>query len=247
MTSVNVGRSVVTTGAQGTPGVRAYQSLQPLYSSVGVNNAALPSEITFFGYKQGDNVPGAGNFSGVRSTPFHTNMRLGGQLPRPQLFICEGVRFYVPMIAATTTANTPELVDAGFSTTDESVSQLLDSLVLLTYSSWFTLTLGDRQYVDHPLWMLPSNVGFGGIASLAYDDAAAADEGHLDLTLVNTQGALFKMFPFDTIDGVRGPILLAEGQQLKATLRCQWTTNPSMLDDLLLVAILDGQMTRAAQ
>ena len=246
MTTSN--RRVVTTGAQGTAGVAGYRSVSPLFSTVGIaGGAAIPSSLTLFGYRIGDNVPGTGNGAGFASTGWHTNMRVAGQLPRPEMFTVTGIRVMMPMLAFAG-SDTPGLVDTGFSAAALADSDAVEDLMRLFGSSYLEFEIGNKLYAQHPLWMFPGNNGVGGIAAVSQDNAGATAVQHLDITAVHMEGVQFTLAPFLTADGqTRGPLLIAEQQAFGVRLETRWATPPSFNDDRVVQVFLDGEHVRASQ
>lgn len=208
----------------------------PLYSSVGLDNAAIPQELTFFGYGVGDNVPGAGNAAGVAATKYHTNLDRGGSLARPKVFSATGIRFHLPLLAFTGASNTPSLSDPSFGAAAAD-NDLFEDLLAIFYSGHVSLEVGEKTYIDEPLFLMPSMVGFGGMASLAVGANAGAP--FQDVTLPHTFGIERSFMPY--------PILISSQQSFTLRLRFPWATNITLNDDRLLVAILDGKLGREVQ
>lgn len=209
---------------------------QPLYSSFALDNAALPQEANFFGYGVGDLVPGAGNAANQIATLFHTNLDRGGQLSRPKLFTATGVRFHLLPLAFTTAANTPELSDPSFAAAAAD-SDLFEDLLATFWSGFLRFTVGEKEYVNEPLWLCPANIGFDGLAAVS----AGANAGAVmsDVTLPNSIGVARSFDPY--------PILISSMQSFSMRIRWPWATNPSLNDDRLAVIILDGKLSREVQ
>lgn len=204
---------------------------QPLYSTVALDNAALPAEIRFFGYGRGQPVPGAGNAAGVAATLWHTNMEIGGQLPKPQKYRCNGVTLHLVPLAFGG-ANAPGVSDPGFSVAAVSNSDLLDDLLLVANSCGIRLRIGTKLYADHPLMFVPSSYGFGGVAAVALGNTTAgAAPTQQDVGLFSTKGISldFNTYPFQ----------IDEQQAIEAALLCPWTT-PALADDRVLTMVLHG-------
>lgn len=208
---------------------------QPLYSSAGLDNAALPGELSFFQYGLGQLVPGAGNAAGVSAKLIHTNMTVGGQLAAPKKFRCDGVRVSMMPIAFTATANTPALSDPSFGTAAQD-SELLEDLLLLVNSCFLQVKIGEKFYANHPLSLFPANQGFGGLAAVSNDNAGATAVNMLDVVLPHTvgNGLNFRVYPF-----------LIEAQQgIQVSMRSPWATPPSLNDDRLVTVWLSGNLYR---
>lgn len=102
----------------------------------------------------------------------------------------------------------------------------------------FRLVVGPKNYAHVPLYMIPGNVGVGGIASAASsEEASAAVVAQMTrLTAVHSAGQYFKHTPY--------PITIGTQQ----TFHAEWTadigTNITLLDARLLTFILDGASGR---
>lgn len=208
---------------------------QPIYSTVGLDNAAIPQEVRWFGYALGQNVPGAGNAAGAPSTIWHTNMTSAGNLGRPRKFRCYGIRIHMPSIAFTGASATPSLSDPSFGAAAQD-SELLEDLMLLAYSCTFSVRVGEKLYADHPLWMAPSNVGFGGLAAVAQDNGSSTTTGQLDICAPHLVGNGLNLRTY--------PFLIEDQQSFDAVLRCHLPSPPSLNDDRALVCVLDGNLLR---
>lgn len=209
---------------------------QPLYSSVGLDNAALPQEVSFFSYALGQNVPGAGNAAGVPSRLFHTNMTSAGQLSKPKKFRCDGVRVVMRDLSFTATANTPAASDPTFSASATQDSDILEDLLLLTYSTFLQVKIGEKFYANHPTYWFPSNIGYRGLAAVSNDTVSASAVGNLDICLPHTEGLgmNFRVYPF----------LIEDSQAIQASLRCPLASPPSLNDDRLVTLVLTGTLLR---
>lgn len=259
---VDISRKVLTTGAQGKAGVNAYRRHFILYSAAGFANAAIPQETLYFNYKIGDNpVSGTGQGAvAVRATRYHTNLIIGGQLPSPELFTIYGIGLHMPAIDFSTAAPTNGEAVPGqavtFSTSATKAGLVLEDLKKIFNSCTFRLNVGAKFYCEHPLYLLPGNYGFGGLAGVSEDNAGATAIQHQDVQLPHAEGIGYALFPFmvrsnpsdpnSPLDE-RGPVVIAEGQSFLGSLRCNWTTNPSLGAHRLLFALLHGEIVRAAQ
>jgi len=210
---------------------------KPLYSSVGFSNAAIPGEVSFFGYARGALVPGAGNAAGVVSKVAHTNMELAGSLPLPKKFRCNGISVHM-LPAAFGSSDVPSASDPTSNTATQD-SDLIEDLLLLTYSTVLTVKVGNKEYADHPLDLFPSNTGFAGLCTVANDNASGTNVGTMDVVLPHTigNGISYRVYPF----------LIENGQSFSATLRCFFASPPSLNDARLVTVVLHGSMYREVQ
>lgn len=212
--------------------------MQPLWSTFGLNNAALPQEAGFFAYAIGGTVPGAGNAAGVTATLWHTNLELPSQLARPKRFTCWGIRVILRQISFTAAANTPELSDPGFGTAGAN-NDLFDDLVLLTNSGHLQFRVGEKFYADDPLFVMASNIGYSGIAAVGNANGTAATINQQTVANLNVAGLSRRFDPY--------PILIENQQSFSVTIRFPWATPPTMVDDRALQVWLDGKLTREVQ
>lgn len=211
---------------------------QPLYSTFGLDNAALPPQCDFFGYGIGANVPGAGNVAGIAATLWHTNMQQGGLLGTPKKFRCTGVRLGLLPLAFTTTANTPELSDPGFGAAAVN-DDLLDDVMLCFYSGHVIFRVGEKNYLDRPTFEVPNLLGYDGLCAIAQDNGTGATTGSLSIGLPHGVGigARFSVYP----------VLIEDMQPFSVTVRHLWGTPPSLVDDRAYKCYLDGNLWRGVQ
>jgi hypothetical protein len=210
------------------------QQHQYLYSSVSLANAALPSELNFFGYSKGQNVPGAGNFSAVPSTYFHTNMEGQGALPQPKVFTTTGIRVFMPITTSSGT-NAPELSDPSFGAAAAN-NDALEDLLAIANSTVLRFTVGPKDYAHHPCFMFPANTGVAGLAALSQDNGTAATTGSLDTVIPHMVGRYFGLPVY--------PVVIASQQTFRVTLSARWAANPALNEGHLLFVFLDGLLGR---
>lgn len=100
----------------------------------------------------------------VRATPDLSNMQVAFQLSAPQAFLLRAIRFMVaqrPRSTAKAAATNPQ-------------TGALDNIALLTNTGVFNFTIGQKLYVQQPLWVLTAGAGpAGGISA----EGATADPG----------------------------------------------------------------------
>jgi hypothetical protein len=103
-------------------------------------------------------------FNAIRATRDLGNMELAGAFPFPKGFLIRVIRFFLKgrprsiARAASTNPNTGQL---------DNVAQLINT-------GHFELTVGNKSYLQVPLWMLTSGGGASGIIAL---QGATADPG----------------------------------------------------------------------
>jgi len=216
---------------------------QPLYSTFALDNAALPQEIQFFGYAVGGVVPGAGNFAGATAgvpaaTIWHTNLEIPNQLPAPKRFTIMGVRIFLPHFVSTGGAATPAKWDTEFGAAVTDGEALEDWLGIL-YSGHFRLRIGEKYYADCPLFNVPANTGFSGVAGISADNGSAATISSLEVLLPMHVG-IGLCFPVY-------PVLIESAQSFGAVVTFPWATNVTLNDDRAIVCVLDGKLTREVQ
>lgn len=209
--------------------------VQPLYSTVGIDNTTLPAEVNLFNYSRGQNVPGAGDFSGVSSSLWHTNMDTPGALASPKVFTVTGIRVHLSQIRASA-SNTPALVTSGVNETARTALAALDDHVLLFWSGLLRFTVGPKTYAQHPLWFFPSNVGIGGL------NAVSEDNGTASTTVQQTMIA--PHFAGQYWDFLQYPVVIAAQQSFGVNISWSWTTQPTMGSDRALTVFLDGILSR---
>lgn len=207
-----------------------------LFSTVGLASGALPQDVFFFGYGIGDPIGGSGNLvTNELAKGYHTNLDKGGILGLPKSFLATGIRFYLVPLTSTTAAAgaSPVLSDPGFSAAALADSDLLEDLRMITETGHVKFTIGSKVYVDEPLFALPGNIGFGGVASVSI--GANAGTHHLDVCLPKTEGQTREFLPY--------PIRIPPQQGFQVSLSFRWSTPPSLNDHRALVCMLDGKLS----
>jgi hypothetical protein len=209
---------------------------KPLFSTGGINKTAIAPELALFGYALGGTVAGGGNGAGFPATEWHTNMKTPQRLDEPKKMRVDGVRLYMPQITWSS-SNVPALSDPTFDAANAQDAELLEDLLLIHYNCMLWLRIGEKDYINHPLWLLPANVGYNGIAAVANDRVSGAAIGNVDTTLVHSIG---KGFRFDVY-----PFLIEKGQSILSKLLCPWNaTLPALNDDRVVTVFLDGNIYR---
>lgn len=208
-----------------------------LYSTVGLASGQIPQDLSLFNYGIGDPISGAGNLvTAETAKEWHTNLPKGGILPQPQTFLATALRFHMLPITFTTAASgaTPALADPGFSAAALLDSNNIEDMRILFESMHCTFKIGQKTYVDEPLFNLPGNTGIGGISAVSI--GAAAGTHHLDVALPRWEGVERSFLPY--------MIRIPSQQSFSVNLACRWTTPPSLNSHRALVAMLDGKIAR---
>lgn len=163
---------------------------QPLYSAAAFAAASLPFSVELFSYRIGTNVPGAGA-GVVASTINHTNMTQAGTLAKPKVCEFRQIREVVSMLDAALT--TPVTGTAG--TAAASLSNLWDLVQLFFWGSTVRFHVGEKDYLEGvPAFLVPGNVGIGGISSVSADDQATAQRQQV--VCPNGAGRVFDLEPY---------------------------------------------------
>jgi hypothetical protein len=219
------------------PGARALleRQTQPLYSCGALASAtAVPSELLLFQYAQGQNIAGAGT-SVVPATSYHTNMRVGGVLPKPKVFVYRGIRVVVPDIVpeAPSLAAAPGLTDPSYAGAVAANSDFLDSLKLIWGTGLLRFELsGLKPYLEVPLVRVPGNVGLKGVAALG--GTGAANE-YMRSEHFYTAGRKLRIFD---------EVLLASQQQFSVAIRWHQPTRVQAIDAMLIYVFIEGEHGR---
>lgn len=209
-----------------------------LYSSValaGGGATPLPRQIECFNYLRGQTVPGAGG-AAIAATAYHTNMQAVRTLPKPKTFVLETLRtLIVPLdFASGSPAVTDDTVGAANANLDQ-----VDDITLITQALTLNFRIGEKDYVDAPLYMIPSNIGIAGVSAMAHANAAGVSTAQR--VAINTAGRAW-----DFARRGRPPVLWNQ-QTFRCELSALWATNPSPVDSLLLFVILGGILGREIQ
>jgi hypothetical protein len=216
--------------------------VQPLYSSVGLNNAALPSEVNLFQYAKGANVPGAGFWAGVASTSWHTNMETPSSLASPKVFTITGIRVHLSHLGASA-SNAPQRVttaDATSVTTGVDpieLAQVQDNLRVFN-TGVLRLTVGPKTYAQHPLFFFPSNIGVQGLSDVANDASLSAGAAVHSRSIAATHqcGQYWDFMEY--------PVVIAAQQSFGVAINFPWGTNPTLAAPRCLTVFLDGILSR---
>jgi len=221
---------------------------QMIYSSAGFPKTAttIPSATPFFGYSRGQPVPGSGNASGYPSTLWHTNLEQGGILESPKNFRCDAVRVYMPALSFDAGVGAPDKSDPTSATAASAPQRqdLLEDWLMLYYSCALQLTIGTKDYVNHPLWLLPANIGWSGLADVASDNASATLAAELNVQLPNSVGVdmRFRVAPF-----LIGRAPGYEVRTIRGAIVCPWATPPTLRQTRTVTVAMFGNYMRGVQ
>jgi hypothetical protein len=168
-----------------------------------------------------------GQWFNLRATPDLSNMEVAFQLAAPKAFLIRAIRFFVkqrPRSVARAAATNPQ-------------TGAVDNIAQLINTGVFTLTIGNKQYNQEPLWCLTAGGGASGIigAEGATADPGAmsdyAQNGIADPRAVNT---------------LAKPIFIAPQINFSATVT--WPAALTLAGgDTALTILLDGELLRPVQ
>jgi|KBSSwiStaDraftv2_1062776.scaffolds.fasta_scaffold02978_9 hypothetical protein len=208
-----------------------------LYSSAAfANGTAIPRQTQLFNYIRGSTVSGAGS-GAIAATRWHTNMEAIQTLPAPKTFLCTTLRVNILPVAVTTTT---ALADDTVGTAEENNDQV-DDLLAFMFSTALRFKIGESTYVEHPLWMFPTNNGIGGLAACSVH----ANGSVIWQTRVaaHTRGVAYD---FGDAATARRPVLWNQ-QSFTVDILGEFATMPSPADDKIVQVVLDGVMGRELQ
>lgn len=200
---------------------------EPLHSAIALNAAALPAQVNAFNYAIGQTVSGAGP-GAIPATVFHTNMDTPGLLPKPRIASVYGLR--VVMNALAFAGGNPDLSDPS-QINGVPNDDFFDDLRTFTYSVTLRLQVGPKNYLIAPLFLIPGNVGFGGVASFTIADGTAAATHSISHYGGHTAGKYLGLPTY--------PVLLADQQSFLVEFTALWPTNPTMNDARYVWTFLD--------
>jgi hypothetical protein len=164
------------------------------------------------------------NYFNVRATPDLSNMEVAFQLAAPKAFLCRSVRFFIK--------GRPRSVARAASTNPQTGS--LDDVAQIINTGVFTLVIGNKTYLQEPLFCLTA--GCGAFGELALEGATAdpgaivdyAQNGIPDPRAVNTlpkpifigpqmnfNGAITWPAALTLAGGNTGLTVILEGDQLR--------------------------------
>lgn len=166
------------------------------------------------------------NFFNVRATPDLSNMETAFQLPAPKAFLIRAIRFFVKQRPIAITAT----VGSAFPAALDNVAQLINTGVL-------TFTVGNKQYMQEPLWALTAGGGASGPMGVAVSSGLAtqfgidyAQNGIADPRAVNTL-----------------PVPLFIAPQINFNARIDWAAALTLTGNQALTVCLDGDLLRPVQ
>jgi hypothetical protein len=113
-------------------------------------------------------------FTATRATVDLSNMEIAGQLAAPKAFFTRAIRFYIKQRPRSVARAAAGAAQTG----------AVDNASLLGNTGVFSVTIGQKNYGQWPLWMLSSGGGAYGVIALegaTADPGGAADFGQLGL------------------------------------------------------------------
>jgi len=159
-----------------------------------------------------------------------TNMTLAGQFPSPTTFAINDVQVYCQpagVVALTAAAYRAQ-------TNWNDVVALLNRGVANASSSWLQLSVGSKViFTDAPLNKFPTNFTVAGVAGIAVNGTAAADQ--TDTQFARSVGKLYEVIP----------IAIPQNQNFSVTLN--WAAIVPTTAGCVIGVILDGSYYRLSQ
>lgn len=162
-------------------------------------------------------------FFNVRATQDLSNMETAFQLPAPKAFLIRAIRMFIKQEPRAVTTDTPPAAATG---AFDNVAQLVNTGVL-------TLTIGNKQYAQEPLWALTAGGGPAGVLSQAAASVSVdyAQNGIADPRAVNTLSV---------------PLFIAP--QINFNARIDWAAALTLAGgDTKICICLDGDLLRPVQ
>lgn len=198
----------------------------PLYSCAVLNGnttiasaTALPRQVSFFNYALGSQVSGNDTGGGAlaNATRWHTNMETANFLAAPKTMTVTAIRVVISQLAH---GVSPSISDAsgGAGTSPQATlaQHAHDVLALQQYALRFFV--GPKDYLQAPLYAVPSNAGIGGVAANS-TQATSSGNANMFQRTVGTHIA-GKTWSLD-----KWPVLIANQQSFGAELLCSFDSN----------------------
>lgn len=151
----------------------------PLYSAVaigpGASSLVIPSEVVAFNYAVGGTVSGTGYGAAIPANNWHTNMRIPRTLPSPEVFVIDRARLAMSPLSVTVSGSIYEPgIDQDTAQTSASTSMSAIDLLYLMTTLHCRMEMEGKRYIDAPAFMLPANVGLGGVSEVSASTTNAA-------------------------------------------------------------------------
>ncbi len=213
--------------------------VQPLYSMAVINDAAMTAqrETFFFRYSVGQPISGpAGAAAAVASTIINTNMETAGFIASPKVFLTTGVRMVFSNLTAVLT-DALEVGTAGGS--EEAAASMVTDFLELTYGTYFRFFVGTKDYLTVPTFMVPGNVGVGGLSAVSLSGIAAQGPDFSQVNAFNTAGRYFGLGEHR--------ILIPSQQNFFTSIVAPQAVPPTIASELAVFSILDGFFGREVQ
>ena len=201
----------------------------PLYSCAVLNGnttigsaTALPRQVSFFNYALGSQVSGNDTSGGAlaNATRWHTNMETANFLAAPKTMTVTAIRVVVSQLAHGTSPSISDASGGASATAGTTLAQHAhDVRALQQYALRFFV--GPKDYLQAPLYAVPSNAGVGGVAANSFQATATTGAYQFQRT-VGTHIA-GRSWSLD-----KWPVLIANQQSFGAELLCSFdSTVPS--------------------
>ena len=204
---------------------------QPLYSAAAfLNGVIIPFSTEVFSYRIGQVVPGAGA-GAIASTINHTNMTQAGTLSHPKVGEFRSVRQVMCQLTAPLT--TP--ITPTFDATPPEPGFIFELVQQFFWGTTLRFHVGEKDYLEGvPSFLVPGNVGIGGVAAVSADDQADAEQQQV--VLPNGAGRTFDLEPY--------AVFLPSQQQFFAQIRAPQPIPPTPGVDCLVWVIIDSVIGR---
>lgn len=157
---------------------------QPLYDSVSFDGLSLALAQTFFfnaglGATENNGSAAAAGIRAVNKSLLNTNLLVPSVLSNPKLFIVTGIGITWQQFISDTR---PEFLGNAFATTMLESDDERD-IRNYSYQTWLQFGIGNKSYLNCPLWQAPNTYGVGGSALASDNDLAAAPQSPIGFAL----------------------------------------------------------------
>lgn len=178
----------------------------PLYDSIYMDEILTAQPYMFFQVPIGQAEQGGAGAAATTKNLLNTNLETQGHLPAPRIFSIQGVALMVnQFVSAVTTLDAANTFRTN---------PLLEDYKRILHYSRYELTVGSKQYIQVPTFLVPANYGAEG--GSVYDDSVptGGDVGGTTNAQIrggwSHTGRHYKLVP--------RPITIAPQQQFKVEL-----------------------------
>jgi len=167
------------------------------------------------------------NWFNVRATQDLSNMEVAFQLAAPKAFLIRAIRFFVKQRPRSVARAAAAAAQTG----------AVDNIAQLINTGVFTLTIGNKQYNQEPLWCLTAGAGASGLMS---GEGATADPG------AQSDYAQNGIADPRAVNSLAKPIFIAPQINFSAVLT--WPAALTLAGgDTAITILLDGDLLRPVQ